>query len=60
MDEPNALQDLDTVVREMLYVHAPVPATTRIAVQENIPTFEHPRPRQEWKILESIRFAAFR
>ncbi|KAF8960371.1 cytochrome P450 [Flammula alnicola] len=36
MDELNALPYLDAVVRETLRVHAPVPATTRVAVQDDI------------------------
>jgi cytochrome P450 len=36
MDQLNALPYLDMVVRETLRVHAPVPSTIRVAVQDDI------------------------
>ncbi|KAJ7885368.1 cytochrome P450 [Mycena leptocephala] len=42
MDELNALPYLDSVVRETLRIHAPVPATMRIAVQDDIVPLAQP------------------
>jgi hypothetical protein len=36
MDELNSLPYLDVVIRETLRVHAPVPATMRVAVQDDV------------------------
>ncbi|KAF7353805.1 hypothetical protein MVEN_01066000 [Mycena venus] len=42
MDELNALPYLDCVVRETLRIHAPVPATMRVAVQDDIVPLAQP------------------
>ncbi len=36
MDELNALPYLDSIVRETLRVHAPVPSTMRMAIKDDI------------------------
>ncbi|KAJ7253334.1 cytochrome P450 [Mycena haematopus] len=42
MDELNALPYLDCVVRETLRIHAPVPATMRVATQDDIVPLAQP------------------
>ena len=42
MDELNALPYLDAVVRETLRHHAPVAATTRVAVQDDVIPLDTP------------------
>ena len=59
MDELSALPYLDAVVRETLRIHAPVPATTRVAVQDDILPLSTPVQDKNGKMLDSIRCAAF-
>jgi cytochrome P450 len=42
MDELNALPYLEWVVRETLRVHAPVPASMRMAMQDDVIPLETP------------------
>lgn len=58
MDELNALPYLDAVVRETLRIHAPVPATSRVAVQDDILPLSTPVQDKSGKMLDSIRCAA--
>jgi cytochrome P450 len=59
MDELNALPYLDAVVRETLRVHAPVPATMRVAAQDDIVPLGTPfvdRKGRETNVIESVHF----
>ncbi|KAF9484968.1 cytochrome P450 [Pholiota conissans] len=55
MDELNALPYLDAVVRETLRVHAPVPATSRVAVQDDILPLGTPFMDKNGKMVDSIK-----
>ena len=54
MDELNALPYLDGVVRETLRVHAPVPSTLRVAVEDDILPLTTPVTDRNGKVYESI------
>lgn len=55
MEDLNALPYLDQVVRETLRVHAPVPATMRYAVQDDIIPLQEPFTDRNGKVHDSIR-----
>ncbi|KAF8968276.1 cytochrome P450 [Flammula alnicola] len=55
MDELNALPYLDAVVRETLRVHAPVPATSRVAVQDDILPLSKPIMDKYGNKLDAIK-----
>lgn len=50
MDELNGLVYLDHVVRETMRIHAPVPATIRIATQDDVIPTDH-----EWTDRHGVR-----
>ncbi|KXN81835.1 Cytochrome P450 4B1 [Leucoagaricus sp. SymC.cos] len=54
MDELNSLQYLDFVVRETLRVHAPVPATMRIAVKDDVVPLGTPVVDKNGNVRDSI------
>lgn len=54
MDELNSLQYLDAVVRETLRVHAPIPATIREAVEDDIVPLSKPFIDKKGKLRDSI------
>ena len=54
MDELNALPYLDAVVRETLRVHAPVPSTLRVAVEDDVLPLSTPVTDRNGKVYESI------
>jgi len=55
MDELNALPYLDTVVRETMRLHAPVPSTLRVATQDDVIPLGKPVKDEEGNIHEFIR-----
>ncbi|CAA7265268.1 unnamed protein product [Cyclocybe aegerita] len=55
MDELNALFYLDMVVRETLRVHAPVPSTIRVAVEDDILPLSIPITAKDGSVLREIR-----
>ncbi|KAF8162807.1 cytochrome P450 [Crassisporium funariophilum] len=55
MDELNALPYLDAVVRETLRVHAPVPMTSRVAMQDDILPLSAPIRGKNGEMLDGIR-----
>ena len=54
MDELNALPYLDAVVRETLRIHPPVPATMRVATQDDILPLSEPVKDRNGNIHDSI------
>jgi hypothetical protein len=56
MDELNALPYLDAIVRETLRIHAPVPASTRVAVQDDILPLSTPVMDNSGKMINSIKY----
>ncbi|KAJ2927086.1 hypothetical protein H1R20_g10025, partial [Candolleomyces eurysporus] len=54
MDELNALPYLDAVVRETLRIHAPVPSTLRVAVEDDVLPLTTPVTDRNGKVYESI------
>ncbi|KAJ6488895.1 cytochrome P450 [Mycena sanguinolenta] len=56
MDEFNALPYLDCVVRETLRMHAPVPATSRIALKDDILPLAEPVTDTRGVVHETLRF----
>jgi cytochrome P450 len=54
MDELNALPYLDHVVRETMRVHAPVPATMRTAMQDDILPLNNPITDKKGKVHTTI------
>ncbi|KAJ6579990.1 cytochrome P450 [Mycena vulgaris] len=55
MDELNELKYLDCVVRETLRVHAPVPATSRVAMQDDIVPLSTPITDSKGTVHETWR-----
>ncbi|KAJ7778749.1 cytochrome P450 [Mycena maculata] len=55
MDELNALPYLDCVVRETMRVHAPVPATSRIATQDDVVPLTTPFTDLKGTVHETLR-----
>ncbi|KAJ3514175.1 hypothetical protein NLJ89_g2525 [Agrocybe chaxingu] len=55
MDELNALPYLDMVVRETLRVHAPVPSTIRVAVEDDVLPLSIPVAAKDGSVLREIR-----
>ncbi|CAA7271444.1 unnamed protein product [Cyclocybe aegerita] len=55
MDELNALPYLDMVVRETLRLHAPVPATIRVAVEDDVIPLSIPVTARDGSVLREIR-----
>ncbi|KAF8953061.1 cytochrome P450 [Flammula alnicola] len=55
MDELNALPYLDAVIRETLRLHAPVSATTRVAVQDDILPLSEPITDKYGNKLDAIK-----
>ncbi|KAF7375723.1 hypothetical protein MSAN_00461800 [Mycena sanguinolenta] len=56
MDELNALPYLDCVVRETLRLHAPVPATGRMALRDDIVPLAEPVTDTRGVVHETLRF----
>jgi len=56
MDQLNALPYLDMVVRETLRVHAPVPSTIRVAVEDDILPLNTPVTDRKGQVHEFIRY----
>jgi cytochrome P450 len=54
MDQLNALPYLDMVVRETLRVHAPVPSTVRVAVQDDILPLSTPVTDRRGRVHDSV------
>ena len=54
MDELNALPYLDAVVRETLRIHAPVPSTLRVAVQDDILPLDEPIKDKYGRMIDGI------
>ena len=54
MDEVNSLPYLDSVIRETLRIHAPVPATMRVAVKDDIVPLGTPFVDKKGKVHNSI------
>ncbi|KAJ6457098.1 cytochrome P450, partial [Mycena vitilis] len=55
MDELNALPYLDCVVRETLRLHAPVPATVRVATQDDVVPLARPFTAADGTVHESLK-----
>ncbi|KAJ7839965.1 cytochrome P450 [Mycena olivaceomarginata] len=55
MDELNALPYLDCVVRETLRVHAPVTATGRIALQDDVVPLATPVTDTKGRVIDTLR-----
>ncbi|KAF8161951.1 cytochrome P450 [Mycena galopus ATCC 62051] len=55
MDDLNALPYLDCVVRETLRVHAPVPATNRIALHDDVLPLSEPVTDANGKVHDTLR-----
>lgn len=55
MDELNALPYLDMVLRETLRLHAPVPSTVRVAVEDNILPLGTPVTDRKGRVHEFIK-----
>ncbi|KAJ6457452.1 cytochrome P450 [Mycena vitilis] len=55
MDELNALPYLDCVVRETLRLHAPVPATMRVATQDDVVPLSQPYTDTKGVVHETLR-----
>jgi hypothetical protein len=56
MDELNALPYLDCVVREALRIHAPVPATIRVAMKDDIIPLSSPFIDRLGRTQHSIKY----
>ena len=54
MDELNALPYLDSVVRETMRLHAPVPSTVRVATKDDILPLSKPFTDKRGRIQEGI------
>lgn len=59
MDELNALPYLDAIIRETLRVHAPVPSTMRVAVQDDVVPLATPFTDKKGKVHDSITYTIF-
>jgi cytochrome P450 len=57
MDDMNGLPYLDAVVREALRVHAPVPATVRIAMKDDVIPLDTPFVDKNGVLRGSIRYS---
>ncbi|KAJ3512993.1 hypothetical protein NLJ89_g3199 [Agrocybe chaxingu] len=55
MDELNTLPYLDMVVRETLRLHAPIPATVRVAVADDVLPLSIPVTARDGSVLQEIR-----
>lgn len=54
MDELNSLPYLDAVIRETLRVHAPVPATIRVAIKDDIVPLGKPFVDKKGRVRDTI------
>ena len=57
MDELSELPFLDSVVRETLRLHAPVPMSKRVAARDDVIPLQTPYTDIRGKIHDSIRYA---
>jgi hypothetical protein len=56
MDEINALPYLDCVIRETLRVHAPVPSTIRVAMEDDVLPLSEPFVDKTGKTLSEVMY----
>jgi cytochrome P450 len=59
MDQLIALPYLDMVVRETMRLHAPVPATSKLAMKDDILPLSNPVVDQKGRVHYSIRYVNF-
>ena len=57
MDDLSALPYLDTVVRETLRVHSPVPSTIRVAMEDDVIPLNSPFVDNNGQIHHGIKYA---